>query len=88
MHLDSRDRPREEICGPANHFQQFWNGYGRKRVKGPSGVVVKKLKIMKAEKEFEIVEWLTDLCNDIVAEGKIPTDWKRSVLVSVYKGKG
>ena len=42
---------------------------------------------MRAEKEFGI-EWLTDLCNDILAEGKIPSDWKRSALVPVYKGEG
>ena len=28
-----RDRPREEICGSTDHFQQFWNGYGHQRVK-------------------------------------------------------
>ena len=24
-----RDRAHKEICGPTDHFQQFWNGYGR-----------------------------------------------------------
>ena len=48
---------------------------------GPSGVVAE---IMKAEKEF-VIEWLTDLCNDIMAEGKIPSDWKRSVLILNHK---
>jgi hypothetical protein len=34
------------------------------------------------------VSWVTDLCNVIVKEGKIPADWKKSWIVSVYKGKG
>jgi hypothetical protein len=31
---------------------------------------------------------MTDLCNAIISEGKIPSDWKSSVLIPVYKGKG
>ena len=27
------DRAHEEICGPTDHFQQYWNGYGRQRIK-------------------------------------------------------
>jgi len=34
------------------------------------------------------VSWVTDLCNVIVKEGRIPADWKKSWIVSVYKGKG
>ena len=34
------------------------------------------------------VAWLTDLCNSIVKEGRNPEDWKNSLLVPVYKGKG
>jgi len=34
------------------------------------------------------VEWLTELCNAIVTEGTIPEDWKGSVIIPVYKGKG
>ena len=32
--------------------------------------------------------WMTDLINNIVKEGCIPDDWKKSILVPVYKGKG
>ena len=31
---------------------------------------------------------MSDLCNKIVKEGKIPTDWIKSWLVTAYKGKG
>ena len=33
-------------------------------------------------------QWLLDLCNGIVKEGCIPEDWKSSVVLPVYKGKG
>ena len=32
--------------------------------------------------------WMTDLINTIVNEGCIPDDWRKSILVPVYKGKG
>ena len=31
---------------------------------------------------------LLDLCNGIVKEGSIPEDWKSSVVLPIYKGKG
>jgi len=34
------------------------------------------------------VEWLTSLCNLIVAQRRIPDDWKSSNLVPVFKGQG
>ena len=34
------------------------------------------------------VALLTSLCNLIVAHGRIPDDWKSSILLPVFKGKG
>ena len=51
---------------------------------GPSGEVVE----MMAAGGDLAVEWMTDLCNSIIAEGRIPTDWTKSTLVPLYKGKG
>jgi len=51
---------------------------------GPSGVVAEML---KAAGESG-VEWMTELLNSIVKEGKVPSDWRKSWMVSVYKGKG
>ena len=31
--------------------------------------------------------WMTDLINNIVKDGCIPADWRKSILVPVYKGK-
>ena len=31
---------------------------------------------------------MTDECNAVVRDGKIPEDWSRSWKVNVYKGKG
>ena len=33
------------------------------------------------------LRWMTDLINNIVKEGCIPDDWRKSTLVPVYKGK-
>ena len=33
-------------------------------------------------------QWLLDLCNGIVKEGCIPEDWKSSVILPIYEGKG
>ena len=51
---------------------------------GPSGVVADILKA--AGKDG--TRWMTELCNAVVRDGKIPEDWSRSWLVNVYKGKG
>ena len=32
--------------------------------------------------------WITNLINNIVKEEYIPEDWRNSILVHVYKGKG
>ena len=50
---------------------------------GPTGVVSE---MMKAAGGFGS-RWMTDLINNIVKEGCIPDDWRKSVLVPVYKGK-
>jgi len=51
---------------------------------GPSGIVVEML----VAAGDEGVLWVTDLCNAILNEGRIPSDWSKSWLVRVYKGKG
>jgi len=51
---------------------------------GLSGISVELLKAV----EDLSVEWLTDLCNCIIDEGRMPEDWKNSILIPVYKGKG
>ena len=43
---------------------------------------------MKASGVFgTTTRWMTDLVYNIVKEGCIPDDWRKSILVSVYKGK-
>jgi len=51
---------------------------------GPSGIAAEMLKAAGEDG----VTWVTDICNSIVREGKIPSDWRKSWLVCVYKGKG
>ena len=42
---------------------------------------------MKASGGFG-TRWMTDLIKNIVKEGCIPDDWRKSILVPMYKGKG
>ena len=42
---------------------------------------------MKASGRFG-TRWMTDLINNIVKECCIPDDWRKSILVYVYKGNG
>lgn len=42
-------------------------------------------KMMKASENIG-VEWMMNLSNTIVAEGRIPTDWKTRTLIPVFKG--
>ena len=51
---------------------------------GPSGVVADML---KAAGDAGAV-WVTEVCNAVVKEGRIPEDWCKSWMVNVYKGKG
>ena len=51
---------------------------------GPSGIAAEML---VAAGEAGVI-WVTDLCNVIVKEGMIPDDWRKSWLVTVFKGKG
>ena len=32
--------------------------------------------------------WMTEVCNAVVKDGRVPDDWNRSWMVNVYKGKG
>ena len=51
---------------------------------GPSGIVAEMLKPVGESGAIE-VRHLTD---DIISEGRIPTDWQESYIVNLYKGKG
>jgi len=56
----------------------------KNKAPGLSGITVEVMKVDEGLSE----EWLTDLCNCIIDEGQMPQDWKNSILVPLYKGKG
>ena len=56
----------------------------RHKAPGLSGLVAE---IMQATRDIGI-QWILDLGNGIVKEGSIPEDWKSSVVLPIYKGKG
>src|SRR3989454_4835877 len=43
--------------------------------------------MLKAAGEI-VIEWMTDLFNAVVREGKVPVDWCKSWMISIHKGKG
>jgi hypothetical protein len=51
---------------------------------GQSGIVAE---LLKGAGEAGVKE-MTELCNLIVSKGHIPEDWKQSILVPIFKGKG
>jgi len=56
----------------------------RHKAPGLSGLVAE---MIQATRDIG-TQWILDLCNGIVKEGSIPQDWKSSVVLPVYKGKG
>ena len=54
------------------------------KASGPSGIGDEML---KAAGEA-VALWVTDTCNAIVKEGKIPSVWTKGWMVCVYKGGG
>ena len=59
-------------------------GFKIGKAAGITGVVSE---MMKALGGFG-TSWITDLVNNIVEESCIPDDWRKSIPVLVYKGKG
>ena len=51
---------------------------------GPSGIVTEMLKPVGESGAIEV----RHLIEDIISEGRIPTDWQESYIVNLYKGKG
>ena len=51
---------------------------------GPSEVVGEMLKAAGRKG----VRMMAELCNQVVREGKIPSEWELSTLIPIYKGKG
>ena len=43
--------------------------------------------MLKASGEVS-VEWLTELCSSEIRDRKVPEDWKKTVIVPVFTGKG
>src|SRR5664279_2367073 len=54
------------------------------KASGPTGVVADMIKAAGVSG----TAWVTDVCNAVVKEGKIPDDWSKSWIMNVYEGKG
>ena len=74
----------EKVCGPAEIISCSEMKSAITKTKsgtaaGPSGVVAEML---RASGDVG-VQWVTDLCNKIVQEGKIPSDWRKTWIVKM-----
>jgi len=56
----------------------------KRKAVGPTGIVTE---MFMADKDCS-VEWLTSLCTLIAGQERIPDDWKSSIPLPVFKGKG
>ena len=56
----------------------------RHKAQGLSGLVAE---MIQARGDIA-TQWLLDLCNGMAKEGCILEDWKSSVVLPIYKGKG
>ena len=56
----------------------------RHKAPGLSGLVAE---MIQATGDIGI-QWILHSCNGIVKKGSIPEDWKSSVVLPIYKGKG
>ena len=51
---------------------------------GPDGIPIK---VWRCLGDIAIV-WLTKMFNNIFRSNKMPEEWRRSILVPIYKNKG
>ena len=79
----------DKVSGPAeyisfNEVKAAIASTKSAKAAGPSGVVAEMLKASGSVG----VQWMTDLFNKIVQEGKMPSEWRKSWMIRKYKGKG
>ena len=77
------------VCGPSERISVFKvdAAIGEMKQGKPGGTTGVVSETLKAAGETGTL-WMTDVCNAVVEDGKIPEDWSRSWMVNVYKGKG
>ena len=83
--LDSSDSNNNK-CEPVTieEVREAMNKMKWKKAAGPTGVSVEILKAAG----LEGIEWITEVCNAVIRDGRIPEDWKKSWITAVFKGKG
>ena len=77
-----KEGPECEICKEV--VERVMRRMKTGKAAGQSGIVTEMIKAMGEDG----VLWMTEVCNRIVRERRIPEDWQRSILVPIYKGKG
>ncbi len=54
------------------------------KVMGMDGITAEKLKY----EGVAVVEWMLLICDHAWKKGEVPDDWKKAIIVPLYKGKG
>ena len=72
------------ICVSREEVRRAMNDMKDCKAGGISGVVAEHLK----GSEMLGVDVMTELCNNMLDGKEFPEDWKSSILVPLYKGKG
>ena len=79
----------EPVLGPSIQITEEMVSLAFRKMKsgksaGPSGIVSEMLKAS----DDSVVPVLTRLINTIIREGRVPDEWNKSYIISLYKGKG
>jgi hypothetical protein len=79
----------EAVLGPHPHISYETVAKAIDKMKcgkaaGPSGILIEMVKVGG----HSVVNAITDLINRIISEECIPADWKDSIIINCYKGKG
>ena len=79
----------DPVSGPAEEIEasEVRKAIARSKSDKASGLSAVVSEMLKAVGESG-VQWVTSIFNGVTKEGKISADWRKSWLVTVYKGKG
>ena len=85
----TNDLCKDVVEGPMMEFKTDEVGQAMQQAKrgkagGPTGLVVE---ILEAAGEKGL-KWMVEVCNEALRKGVVPEDWKSSILVPLFKGKG
>ena len=67
-----------------DEVQEAMNKMKQKKAAGPTGLTFDLIRYAGIGGR----KWVVDVCNAVIRDGRIPEDWSKSWLTTVYKGQG